>query len=99
MSDKLPMSREQIAEELLKCYSRITFYTSKELDSLYAIIEHILRIGTTELREENKRLRGLLGDIVAEINDCSDPDCWDFYEKAVSESKKNADNFFKSVPF
>lgn len=52
MSDKLPMTREQIS------YEGLSFFPSdKDLDSATIFAEHILRIGTTELREENKRLR------------------------------------------
>ena len=90
MSD-LPMTREQIEEELAKCGATI---------SRILFAEHILRIGTIELREEKKTLRILLSEVVEEIDDCSDPGSWDFYEKAKDESKKDADNFFKEgLPF
>lgn len=53
-SAPVPMTREQIAEELQKCK------TVPELwdDAVIVFAEHILRIGTIALREENKRLRG-----------------------------------------
>lgn len=57
MSDKLPMTREQIEARIILCFPlwRIDF---KERNNLLSSVENILRIGTTELREENKRLRG-----------------------------------------
>lgn len=57
MSDKLPMTLEQIAEELLKCFPPLDKPNYDVVYELVAVVEHILRIGTTELREENKRLR------------------------------------------
>ncbi len=63
--DKLPMSREQIAEEVSKCFPLWENITIDGRDNILATFEHVLRIGTTELREENKRLRSRLDDHIA----------------------------------
>ena len=53
----LPMTREQIAVELLKCDPGVQWYTKAGQGRLVILAEHILRISTIALREENKRLR------------------------------------------
>lgn len=65
MSDKLPMSRKQIAEELAKCFPECLSANGKHRIAIFA--EHILRIGTTELREENKRLNAFLAESCQEM--------------------------------
>lgn len=56
MSDKLPMTREQIEGEMGKCSIGAFSLPEHQFKAWVRFAEHILRIGTTELREENKRL-------------------------------------------
>lgn len=57
MSEKLPMTRDQIEEEMGKCSIGAFSLPEHQVKAWVRFAEHILRIGTTELREENKRLR------------------------------------------
>jgi len=61
MSD-LPMTREQIQEEILKCFPPCALYGDRTQGDLVLAIEHILRTGTIALREENKRLNAFLAE-------------------------------------
>lgn len=66
MSD-LPMTREQIAEELLKCDPGVQWYPKSGHGRLVILAEHILRICTIALREENKRLNAFLAESCQEM--------------------------------
>lgn len=57
MSDKLPMTREQIEVEVAKCFPYSERLSLGLKHGIIAVAEHILRIGTIALREENKLLR------------------------------------------
>ena len=105
MSDKLPMTREQIAEEVSKCFPLWENITIDGRDNILATFEHVLRIGTTELREENKRLRVALVSkgcdaIFCEESKRSCDQCQVHISAKPVVLKKDADNFFKDgVPF
>lgn len=86
MSDKLPMTREQIEEEMSRCFPECLSSNAKNRIAVFT--EHIVRICTTELREENKRLRELSSAVIAEIDDCADPGDWEFYGPLKEVLKK-----------
>lgn len=102
---KPPMSREQIAEELLKCFPPLDRPNHVVVHELVSVIEHIFRIGTMELREKNKQLRiNLLShgcdDIFCEEANHSCDKCQVRYpDKMRAIKKEDADNFLFSVPF
>lgn len=99
MSDKLPMTREQIEGEMGKCSIGAFSLPEHQFKAWVRFAEHILRIGTTELREENKRLR-----IALVSKGCDEIFCEEAKRSCdrcdVSLHKKYAERFLKNgVPF
>lgn len=101
---ELPMSREQIEKEMGKCF-QVGRAAHSTRENMIIFAEHILLIGTTELREENKRLRVALvskgcDDIFCEEANRSCDKCQVRYpDKMRAIKKEDANNFLFSVPF